>query len=216
MNEMHAAHTLAILEDHALVRDGYVSMLTADGEFDVIYAGASIQAVVALRRAPDVILFGRRINGQIVTSDQREDLISRGSRVIVIGELKSAPEIESLMSAGVQGFVSKRDSSESLVAAIRAVSRGELWMAPEVAATLAKDRDIKRPNLSSREQEALSLYLPGMKVTSVARRMGISPHTAREYLDRVRRKYADCGRDASTRTALTREARRDGFEPDDG
>lgn len=213
MNEIQTAYTVAILEDHALVRDGYVSILTAHGQFDVVYAGVSIQEVLALRSAPDVILFGRRINGQIVTSDQREELISRGSRVILIGELKSAPEIESLMSAGVQGFVSKRDSSESLVAAIKAVCRGELWMAQEAAATLAKDRDMNRPNLSRREQEALSLYLSGMKVTSVARRMGISRHTAREYLDRVRRKYAECDRDASTRTALTREARRDGFEP---
>lgn len=43
--------------------------------------------------------------------------------------------------------------------------------------------------------------------------MGISPHTAKEYLDRVRAKYQQVGRPARTRTELYAEASRDGLLP---
>jgi DNA-binding CsgD family transcriptional regulator len=45
----------------------------------------------------------------------------------------------------------------------------------------------------------------------VANQLGISPHTAKEYLDRVRAKYAQVGRTARTRTELYVEANRDGL-----
>ena len=57
----------------------------------------------------------------------------------------------------------------------------------------------------------MRLYASGLKLTAVGHRMGISPHTAKEYLDRVRVKYANLGRDARTRTELYAEANRDGL-----
>jgi hypothetical protein len=41
--------------------------------------------------------------------------------------------------------------------------------------------------------------------------MGSSPHTAKEYLDRVRVKYANIGREVRTRTELYAQANRDGL-----
>jgi hypothetical protein len=43
--------------------------------------------------------------------------------------------------------------------------------------------------------------------------MGISPHTAKEYLDRVRTKYREVGRPVATRTELYAAASRDGLLP---
>jgi DNA-binding CsgD family transcriptional regulator len=70
------------------------------------------------------------------------------------------------------------------------------------------------PDLSPRERDALRLYASGLKLAAVARRMDISPHTVKEYLDRVRMKYQQVGRPARTRTELYAEARRDGLLSD--
>jgi DNA-binding CsgD family transcriptional regulator len=69
------------------------------------------------------------------------------------------------------------------------------------------------PNLSIQELSALRLYASGMKLDSVARRMNVSPATAKEYLDRVRAKYQQVGRPARTRTELYAAASRDGLLP---
>ena len=42
-------------------------------------------------------------------------------------------------------------------------------------------------NLAPREIEAIQLYAVGLPLKSVARRMGVSQETIREYLLRVRR-----------------------------
>jgi DNA-binding CsgD family transcriptional regulator len=70
---------------------------------------------------------------------------------------------------------------------------------------------VETPDLSPRESDALRLYASGLSMAAVARKMGISPHTAKEYLDRVRTKYAAVGRTARTRTELYAAARTDGI-----
>lgn len=78
-------------------------------------------------------------------------------------------------------------------------------------AHLPQQRELARPRLSDRERNVLVLYVSGLKMTSVARRLDISPHTAKEYLDRARGKYVAVGRPAPTKVDLHREAMRDGL-----
>ena len=55
---------------------------------------------------------------------------------------------------------------------------------------------------SDKELEALRLYACGLKLDSVARRMGMAPSTAKQYIDRVRDKYAQVGHPARAKADL--------------
>ena len=115
------------------------------------------------------------------------------------------------MHAGALGFVPKRVSYGQLMEALSTVATDELYLSVDLAAMLASAADT--PDLSPRELDALRLYASGLKLSAVAHRMGISPHTAKEYLDRVRAKYQQVGRPARTRTELYAAASRDGLLP---
>jgi DNA-binding CsgD family transcriptional regulator len=52
-----------------------------------------------------------------------------------------------------------------------------------------------------------------MPLKSVARKMGISPETAKQYLTRVREKYVSAGRAAPTKLELYHRAVEDGLLP---
>ncbi|TXH45517.1 MAG: LuxR family transcriptional regulator [Actinobacteria bacterium] len=52
--------------------------------------------------------------------------------------------------------------------------------------------------LSERELDVLTLYTGGLKIESIGRRLGLSPHTVSTYLRRVRAKFARAGQPAST------------------
>ena len=67
------------------------------------------------------------------------------------------------------------------------------------------------PSLAPREAEALRMYASGLPMKSVARRMGISPETVKDYLMRVRRRYDEVGRPAATKTELYVRAMEDGL-----
>jgi DNA-binding NarL/FixJ family response regulator len=70
---------------------------------------------------------------------------------------------------------------------------------------------VNRPKLSEQELLALRLYACGLKLDSVARRMGVASSTAKQYIDRVRDKYAQSGQRVRTKAELYAIAVADGF-----
>lgn len=67
------------------------------------------------------------------------------------------------------------------------------------------------PHLSAREHAALRWWLGSLTKASVARRMGISPHTVEMYIKRIRQKYAELGHHLPTKADLLVRAVADGL-----
>jgi DNA-binding NarL/FixJ family response regulator len=201
---------LAIVDDHELVREGLSALLASqpDDRFLVVYAGMSVAD--AITSAPTVALLDVDLGPQgapVAASVSRlEDV---GISVLLMSAFDDSATVRSGLMAGALGFVPKRVSYETLADALQTVARSELFLSVDLAAILASAADT--PDLSPRELDALRLYASGLKLSAVAHRMGISPHTAKEYLDRVRTKYAHVGRPARTRTELYAAASRDGL-----
>jgi len=201
---------LAIVDDHELVRDGLVALIQSDpsNEIDVVYVGADPRQVPL--HQPDVVLLDIELGpGTPSVLQTLPHLLEYGAHVLLISAYDEAPSIRRALRVGALGFIPKRVSYPELIDAVRTVARGELHMSVDLASILANAPEA--PGLSPRELDALRLYASGLKLAAVAHRMGISPHTAKEYLDRVRAKYEAVGRVARTRTQLTTEAQRDGF-----
>ena len=64
--------------------------------------------------------------------------------------------------------------------------------------------------MSAQERQALLLWFQGMSKASVARRMSITENTVRQYISRIRMKYAAAGRPAASKDALLARAIEDG------
>ena len=203
------ARRVAIIDDHELVREGLAALLIGHPTVaSVDYVGASVVDAASVR--PDVALLdvdlgpgsGSVTHGVVTLQDA-------GAHVLLVSAFEDAPAVRSALQVGALGFIPKRVSFEVLIEAIATVGRGELYLSMDLASILASAGE--SPNLSPRELHALRLYASGLKLSAVARRMDISPHTAKEYLDRVRGKYANVGRTVRTRTELYAQARSDGL-----
>lgn len=204
--------TIAIIDDHELVREGLRALLSgASSGASVIYCGAAPVEAAAAR--PQVALLDIDLGpGSPALLDSIGLLQRAGAGVLLVSAFEQGATVRTAMRAGALGFVPKRVTLEALEEAIATVARGELYLSTDLASILASASDA--PELSPRELDALRLYASGLKLAAVATRMGISPHTAKEYLDRVRAKYANVGRQARTRTELYVEAQRDGLLED--
>lgn len=201
---------IALVDDHELVRDGIVALFAShvsDG-IEVVYAGVDLDEALDMR--PDVVLLDVDLGpGTLPVGERTQQAVEAGSGVLLISAFDEATAIRAGLSAGALGFVPKRASYEELTDALRVVDRDELYLSVDLASILASSKDA--PDLSPRELDALRLYAAGLKLTAVANRMGVSPHTAKEYLDRVRGKYEAVGRRARTRTELYVAATEDGL-----
>jgi DNA-binding NarL/FixJ family response regulator len=203
---------LAIVDDHELVREGMRALLEtqAAAAVEIVYSGDAVADAVA--SGPEVMLLDVELGpGAADVATNTASCRAAGIPVLLISAYDDAVAIRSGMHAGALGFVPKRVSYGQLMEALATVAKDELYLSVDLAAMLASAADA--PDLSPRELDALRLYASGLKLSAVAHRMGISPHTAKEYLDRVRTKYQQVGRPARTRTELYAAASRDGLLP---
>lgn len=201
----------ALVDDHRLVLDGYQSQLQAhypDSRFE--YTGSQVdQAVAAIAASTvDCVLLDLDLGDGSTSASNIERLVGTDTPVIIVSAMIDRALVSKGLAIGVVGFVSKQAPFDELVQAIDAAMRGEQYMSPDIAQAI-----ISSPTIAISEQEriAVTLYASGMKMSSVARRMGVSDSTVNEYIKRVRAKYARAGNPLPTKVHLYQAAREEGW-----
>lgn len=205
---------LAVIDDHALFSDGVQAWLSREApDVEVVLSTESVGAALARSDEFDVCLLDIDLGPQTDPLPQSvAALTAAGVRVVIVSALSNSRLVRQGLGAGALGYLSKREDGDTLIAALHAVGRGDPFLTPDLAAMLAEDAD-DVPALSEQEVRVLRLYASGLKLDSVARRLGVSPGTVREYLERVKRKYGDVGRTARTKSELWQVAAEDGHLP---
>lgn len=206
---------VAAVDDHEAIREGIRARLAAHDVVDIVAAAPTVDTLVtdldATGPAVDVVLLDLMLGDGSTPGDNVRRLMDRGSQVVVYSGLAPTADLRDALAAGALGAVGKAQPLSDLVEAILSASRGEPLLTTEWAAALDAAPSEQRPALSERESEALQLYASGLGMKSAARRMGITLGTYREYLLRIRRKYADVDRPAGTKLDLYRRAVEDGL-----
>ncbi len=186
---------IAIVDDHALVRDGLARLLGLEEDLTVVGScgdGAGTLTLAAACR-PDVLLLDIALpdaDGLDLVAEIRR--VSPETRVLMLS-MHSEPEYAAeAIARGACGLVAKSASAEALVDAIRRVAAGETL--PSL------DR------LSLREREILALVAAGRSNDEVARELGIQRKTVDGHCERLMQKL-----DIHTRAALVAYGRRIAF-----
>ena len=137
-------------------------------------------------------------------------LVDEGCRVLIVSALADPAIVRACLRAGALGFVSKAAPLEDLMQSLHATLAGEPSTSRDVAAILYSD-DSPNVQLSERERTAMVLYASGLKIDTVARRMGVKSSTAQEYIKRVREKYLRAGTPLPSKTDIYRQAKVEGL-----
>jgi two-component system, NarL family, response regulator DevR len=203
---------VAAVDDHVPVRRGLAAMLADQPDIVVVATADNVADLLGPGRGPlDVVLLDLHLADGSRPADNVARLVEAGVDVLVYSSLTDAGLLREALVAGALGVVHKGQDTAVLLDAVRDVAAGQPLLTTEWAATLDAARGDSRPALSEREAEALSLYASGLPMKSAARRMDISLGSFREYLLRVRRKYADVDRPATTKLDLYHRAVEDGY-----
>ncbi|WP_346538574.1 response regulator transcription factor [Micromonospora sp. DPT] len=201
---------VSIVDDHPVVIDGVRAWLAAEPRLRVLATGDDPDQV--LRDAPDadVVLLDLRLHGRMVI-DKLAELSAAGRRVVVYSEHTDPATMLAALDAGAAAFLAKHEGREHCVATVLAAASDRPYVPPALAGAMVGDPRPDRPALSDKEREALLLWFQSMSKASVARRMRISEHTVKQYVDRARIKYTRAGRPAATKAALLARAIEDGL-----
>ena len=198
-----------MIEDHVLVRDALVREVVLLGHSVVLVASRLLE--MADRDDIDLLLLDLDLGDELADPVVVQHLVEDGVRVLIVSALASPRLVRRMIAAGVSGVIAKHDGLEDLRRAIETALEDQPWMSPLVAHAFATDDSAARPHLSGQELQALQLYAGGLKLDSVARRMGLAPSTVKQYINRVRTKYEAAGVRARTKTELYQIGLEDGF-----
>jgi two-component system nitrate/nitrite response regulator NarL len=206
---------VAVVDDHPIILESAASWIM--GNEDDIRLVATAATVAALLAGPgwraDVVLLDLDLGDGTSADDNVAAILAAGPAVLVLSASERPPAVRTAMRAGARGYVLKNEQSAQIRSAIREVAAGRDWISPRLAYIFATDDAADRPALSQQERRTLQLYATGMALKSVARKLVISEDTAKQYLVRVREKYANAGRAAPTKLELYYRAVEDGYLP---
>jgi DNA-binding NarL/FixJ family response regulator len=206
---------VAVVDDHPIILESAASWMMADkSDMRVVATAATVEALLAgSGRRADVVLLDLDLGDGTTVGDNVTAIRAAGPAVLVLSASDRPTAVRTAMRAGARGYVLKNEQSERIRSAIREVADGRDWISPQLAHILATDDTADLPALSQQERRTLQLYATGMPMKSVARKMAISEDTAKQYLGRVREKYANAGRAAPTKLELYYRAVEDGYLP---
>jgi two-component system, NarL family, invasion response regulator UvrY len=189
------ATRVLLVDDHAVVREGYRRLLERDGRLAVI--GEAADAARACERAralePDVVVMDIALPGVTGIEAMRRMLAHRPQlRVLIFSMHDDAIFCARALEAGALGFVAKSSAPETLVQAVHAVARGERYLSPEVARDLANTSAPAQRSalgaLTAREFEVLRLLARGETLGRIAERLGVAEKTVANHQSAVREK----------------------------
>jgi two-component system, NarL family, invasion response regulator UvrY len=181
---MSAGIRVLLVDDHAVVREGYRRLIEKHADIEVVgEAGDAASAYQAFKSVtPDVVIVDISMPGRggidLVRQIRQWDA---GARILMFSMHTNAIYAQQAFRAGARGYVTKSGPPEVLVSAIRSVYAGRPALCAEISQAIATNRLLDEASatdaLSPREFEVLRMILDAKSTEEIASAFNLSPKT---------------------------------------
>lgn len=181
---------LLIVDDHPVVRDGLVAILSTQSDFHIAGEAASGLEALALvkKEQPDVLLLDLEMPGMdgVEVIRRLRDLYP-AVKIVVFTAFDTDERILSAVQAGAKGYLLKGAPRSELFEAVRVVHRGGSLLHPVVASRLLDHLAAppKAEELTAREREVLALLAQGKQNKEIALELSITERTVKFHISAI-------------------------------
>lgn len=198
-----------VADDHPMLREGLVAVLSTQPDFEVVGEAADGEEVVRLARRlePDVILLDLEMpNTDGVAALERLKESGAEARTVVFTAYDTDERIVGALRAGAKGYLLKGASRQEIFEAIRTVHSGGSLLGSSVTNTLLRhvERDEGPDALTPRELEVLRLVAEGLSNREAAARLFVTERTVKFHVSSLLHKLGAGNRTEAVRVAVRR------------
>ena len=184
---------ILIVDDHALLREGLQSLLSAEPGMRVVgtaeNAESGIEKIASLH--PDVVLTDLAMpeTGSVdavrLIREAHPDV-----RLIALTFHKEDGYIHAALQAGADGYILKDDSRDELMIAISSVNKGKNYLSPAICGQVIQGylsgitKKRLEPSwhaLTRRERQVIKMIAEGLKTREIAEQLSLSPKTVEKH-----------------------------------
>ncbi|MEQ8926729.1 MAG: response regulator transcription factor [Fulvivirga sp.] len=198
-------HTVFIIDDHKIVRDGLKAILLGYPEYELVGEAASAeeakQKIQNLK--PDIVFVDLRLpdaNGALLIQELIR--LKPQSKFMLLTAEPNALDLQRAQQAGASGFLGKDINSDEYTRAMAAVIAGKKYISQSFSHLLVEDAH----DISVRELEVLQLLADGLPYKQIADKLSISPRTVETHKNNLLKKL-----DVGTPIELVKKALKTGL-----
>ncbi len=186
---------VVLVDDHAVVREGYRRLLERTSDIQVVAEAANGEEAYRLicDEKPDVAVLDISLPG-LGGIEVTRRVISRlpNQKILMFSMHEDTVFSSRALQAGARGYVTKSAAPEVLIEAVRLVAAGKLYISQEMAQELAMQmipgREKPIDALSAREFEVFRLLVAGHTLQEISEIMHLSYKTVANYQSSIRQK----------------------------
>lgn len=181
---------ILITDDHAVVRQGYASLLSVLlNPCEVIEAGSGEEACSKVNELNvDMLILDINLPG-ISGIEAARRILKRDpeARILFFSMYDEMPMVQQALDTGALGYITKSSSPEVLIEAVRKVAMGKIYVEHDLAMRLAMRQQPRNQShqrlqdMTQREFEVFVMLARGFSVKAVAEQLCISAKTVSNY-----------------------------------
>lgn len=184
-----------LVDDHAVVREGYRRLLEATAEVVVVAEAADAEQAYTRfsEHQPDIAVIDISLPGASGLEVMRRILARTPSARILIFSMHEDPVfVARALDGGAMGYLSKASAPELMLAAVLAIAVGRRFvpttLMERVRHLRAEEKQPPLTTLSEREFEILRLMAEGRQANEIALLLHVSSKTVANYQTSIRHK----------------------------
>ena len=175
---------IMVVEDHAIVRQGLIALLSSAADIEVVGSAADGATAIDLydHYSPDITLVDLRLprmGGVEAITAIRAD--HPNAHFIVLTTFDGDEDIYRAMQAGAKAYLLKGTDIEEVLATIRTVHAGKNRISAAIAGKLAER--ISGQQLTTRELDTLKRIVAGRSNKEIAYDLNISEATVKSHVN---------------------------------
>ena len=184
MNQRNNTITIMLVDDHAIVREGYRSLLQKQENMEVIAeASDGAQAYLHYKEyQPDIVIMDISMPKQGgLQAISRIKQLDNTAKILVFSMHQNPSFAVQATRAGALGYVTKSSEPDVLIRAINDVNQNKYTLSADIAQALALEKlgtdTTALDQLTVREFEILRMLVEATSTQNIAESLNISPKT---------------------------------------